>query len=303
MKQMQQKRTAASALAFVALAWGAAYAVIKDALNTYSPFQLLFFRFLLATLILAVIFHRRLGQLGKENLIIGSKIGIFLFLAFATMILGIQRTTASKLSFILGIYVLIVPFLSMLVTRKRPEFKTVVGAVLAAAGIGLLTLNQSLTIGRGDLISLSSSFFFAVHMLMIERYSGKCDAILSTLVQFGLCAVLFGALTGVFEAYTPHITPHGVLGLGYIVLFSTVIAFLVQNIAQKYLNASSTALILSLETGFGGIFAVLLLHEAVTQRMIVGGSLILAGIAAGEVKWSKRGKDLQERENLNEKRV
>ena len=73
--------------------------------------------------------------------------------------------------------------------------------------------------------------------------------------------------------------------VAYLVVFTTVIAFTIQNMAQRFLSSTSTALILTLETAFGGVFAVLYLHEQLTVRMLVGCGIILAGILTEQTEW------------------
>lgn len=274
------------ALTAVAIFWGAAYAIIKDALNTLRPFQLISLRFVFSTILLLIIFFPRIKKITKKDFIIGLKIGVFLFLGFVCMIIGINNTTASKQAFLIGTYVLIVPFLGWTINKRKPGKYSTISAIIAVIGIGFLTISNTLGINSGDLISILCSFFFAIHMIMIERYSSVCDPIISTIVQFGITAFLFVVLTLLFESYNIRYTTHIVLSLSYIIVFSTVIAFLVQNIAQKYISATSTALILSMETAFGGIFSVLLLHDVITARMLFGGVLILFAIVTQETKLS-----------------
>jgi drug/metabolite transporter (DMT)-like permease len=274
------------ALAIVALCWGAAYSVIKDALNSIHPFQLMTLRFGLSTILLALIFIKRLKKTTKNDVYRGLIIGTFMFLAFLTMIIGISYTTASKQSFLIGSYVLIVPFFAWIINKKRPDGYAIIGAVLATVGIGFLTLNGSLSIGKGDTISILCSIFFACHMISIEYFSKESDPIISTIIQFAVTSIMFIILTGVFESYKFSFSNHTIKGVAYIVVISTVIAFVVQNVAQKYISATSTALILTLESAFGGIIAILFLKELMTPPMIVGGIIILIGIITEETKWN-----------------
>lgn len=66
---------------------------------------------------------------------------------------------------------------------------------------------------------------------------------------------------------------------------ATVIAFVVQNIAQKYISSTSTALILTLESVFGSVFAVFYLKEKISTTMIIGCAIVFLGIITQETKW------------------
>jgi drug/metabolite transporter (DMT)-like permease len=72
--------------------------------------------------------------------------------------------------------------------------------------------------------------------------------------------------------------------MSYLVIVTTVMAFTIQNIAQRYLSATSTALVLALEPAFGGLFAVIYLHEQLTLKMAGGCFMILMGIVIEETQ-------------------
>jgi drug/metabolite transporter (DMT)-like permease len=276
---------AAIALGLVALCWGTSFAVIKDIIGTIPPFTLMLLRFGWSTLLLALVFgHRLRGMTGRHlgNSII---IGLFLAVAFLGLILGIRHTTASNQSFLVGACVIFVPFLVWIISGHRPDRFSIGGALLATTGIALLTLDSSLSVNKGDLLSLLCSLSYACHMVAIERLGREGDPIASTIIQFAVTTLCFGVLTGVFESYAITLTPKLWKALAYLAIVTTVIAFTIQNMAQKHLSSTSTALILTLETAFGGVFAVLYLHEHLTLKMLLGCLVILAGILTEETQW------------------
>lgn len=277
---------ATSALAFVAIFWGTSYAIVKDSLNDIKPFQLMTLRFGLSTIILSLIFCKKLKKVTKKDIYQGSIIGIFLFLAFLTLVIGILYTTASKQSFLVGSYIIIVPFFAWMINKRVPNKYEIMGALIAVVGIGLLTLDGSLYMNKGDVISIFCSISFACHMIAIEYFSKDSDPIISTIVQFAVGAILFIILTGIFESYKINFTPKMIKSTAYLVIVTTVIPFLVQNIAQKYISSTSTALIFTLESAFGGIFALFFLNETMTYRMIAGSIVIFLGIITEETRWS-----------------
>lgn len=266
------------ALGLIALLWGTSYAIIKDILSDIKPFTLMSLRFGISTIFLCIIFPNKLKGIRKKDILQGSIIGIFLFLAFLNLVTGIFYTTASKQSFLIGAYVLIVPFLGWIIYRKPPNIYSVFGAVLAVFGIGMLTLNGSFYINKGDFISILCSLSFACHMIAIEYFNKDSDPIVSTIIQFLITSILFIILTGIFESFTLNLNSKVLKATAYLTIFTTVIPFVVQNIAQKYISSTSTALILTLESAFGGVFAVILLNEILSFQMLMGCVFIFAGI-------------------------
>ncbi len=318
-------------LAVVALVWGTTYAVIKDTLSVVQPFSLMMFRFGFSALILSLMYLKKFKTIKSVDLKRGIIIGIFMFLAFYFLIVSIRFTTASKFSFIVGAYVLIVPFLSWVINKTKLDRYAIVGAILATIGLAFLTMERGAVFNLWDLVASCCSFFFAAHMIAIEKYSGDSDPILLTIIQFittavlfiiltgikeGCCcsfffaahmiaiekysgdsdpilltiiqfittAVLFIILTGIKEGYDFMVLPEIKWTLGYLVIISTIIPFAIQNIVQRYISSTSTALILTLQSAFGSIFAVYYLDERMTKQMIIGCLLIFIAIVFQETK-------------------
>lgn len=271
-------------LAVVALVWGTTYAVIKDTLSVVQPFSLMMFRFGFSALILSLMYLKKFKTIKSVDLKRGVIIGIFMFLAFYFLIVSIRFTTASKFSFIVGAYVLIVPFLSWVINKTKLDRYAIVGAILATIGLAFLTMERGAVFNLWDLVAGCCSFFFAAHMIAIEKYSGDSDPILLTIIQFITTAVLFIILTGVKEGYNFTVLPEIKWTLGYLVIISTIIPFAIQNIVQRYISSTSTALILTLQSAFGSIFAVYYLDERMTKQMIIGCLLIFIAIVFQETK-------------------
>lgn len=285
MDEKQKVVLSSISLALVAFAWGTSYAIIKDTLTLITPFFLMTLRFGLSTILLGLIYSKKLIHVKKEDLKRGSIIGIFMFFSFFTLVTGIQYTTASKQSFLVGSYVLIVPFLAWLINRKKPDRYALSGAVLATIGLALLTLGGGDRFGLGDFISLFCALSFAFHMITIERYSKDSDPIILTIIQFVVTTLIFIVLTGIFESYEFSSLSSAKISVAYLVIVTTVIAFVVQNVAQRYISSTSTALILTLESACGSVFAVLYLKETMTWIMILGCFIVLIGIITQETKW------------------
>ena len=271
-------------LAVVALVWGTTYAVIKDTLSVVQPFSLMMFRFGFSAFILSLMYLKKIKIIKGVDLKRGIIIGIFMFLAFYFLIVSIRFTTASKFSFIVGAYVLIVPFLSWVINKTKLDRYAIVGAILATIGLAFLTMERGAVFNLWDLVAGCCSFFFAAHMIAIEKYSGDSDPILLTIIQFITTAVLFIILTGVKEGYNFTVLPEIKWTLGYLVIISTIIPFAIQNIVQRYISSTSTALILTLQSAFGSIFAVYYLDERMTKQMIIGCLLIFIAIVFQETK-------------------
>ena len=273
-------------LFITAIIWGGGFVAVKDALATVTPFYMMSIRFLLSALILGGIFYKRLIKINRKDIFSGSVVGVFLFLGFAAQTIGLQYTTAGKQAFITGLYVIIVPFLVWFLDRITPDKHSIVAAFLAFSGIALLSINDKFQFGMnlGDWLTLMCAFFFAAQIVAVSHYTKGIDPIVLSVVQMAVAGVLSILCAVIFEPSFKGVTGSGFISLFYLVVFSTTIAFLIQNVAQKYAHPNHVGIILCFESVFGAIFSVIFLSEVFTLNMIVGCLVIFVAVILAETK-------------------
>ncbi|WP_202711090.1 DMT family transporter [Sporosalibacterium faouarense] len=286
MEEIKKKGIVADiALLIVAIIWGSGFIATKHGLDSISPLYLNAFRFSLAFILMALVFRKKFKKIDRESIIGGIIIGVFLFLGFGFQTVGLQFTTAGKQAFLTGTNVVMVPFLYWLISKKRPDSFSFIAAILSFIGIGLLTLSNGFKVDLGDSLTIICAFFFACHIVSIGHYAKKSDPITLTILQFGVSAVLSIIVALIFEDIPNGITSQGVFSIIYLGLFSTLIAFLIQNIAQKHTTSTHAAIMLSLESVFGSILSVILLKEVFSINMVIGCAIIFIAIITAETKW------------------
>jgi len=274
------------ALFAVALSWGINFVIIKWTLDQMAPFQYLAIRFGLSALVMLVLFGRRLKALSRREWRNGLVIGLFLFSAFAFQTVGLRFTTPGKSGFITGLNVVMVPLLQWAATRRFPGYNALFGAALATLGLALLSVNPSLRLDLGDLLTLACALLYAAHILSISRLGRGTDPAALAVIQIGVAAVGNVAMAVWLEPFRPVVSPFSAGSILYGALIGTVLAFTVQTASQRLTPPSHTAVILSAEALFAGVFSVLLWGEALTLRSALGAVLILSGILAAEARKS-----------------
>ncbi|WP_028856179.1 DMT family transporter [Psychrilyobacter atlanticus] len=273
-------------LVIVAIIWGSGFTASKMALDSgLGPFYMMAFRFLIAAVIMGIVFYKRIKNIEKKDLIAGSIVGFFLFFAFATQTVGLQFTTASKNAFLTGTNVVMVPFIFWGITKIKPDMWSLLAAVMCFLGIGFLSFDGNFALGFGDTLSLICAVGFACHISLTGYYSKKVDTTLLTLIQMAVAAILSFVSGFFFETLPTEVGSTGILAVVYLGIFSTMIAFFLQTTAQKHTTASRTAIILSTEALFGTLFSIMLLGEILTFKMIIGGAAIFMAIITAETKW------------------
>lgn len=267
--------------------WGFAFVVVKNSLEFIPPIYMLAFRFTIASIGLGILFFKRVKKLNKKDIKAGLVLGIFLYLAYVFQTIGCIYTTAGKNAFLTTIYVVIVPFLYWVISKKRADVYCVFSAFLAIIGIGFLSLNGDMSINIGDVLTLICGFSFAVHIVFINKFSEHHDPIILTFLQIFVAAMLSWMTAPVMDGGFPVqiSNPDAVGAMLYLGVGSTMIAFLLQSIGQKYIEPSTASLLLSMEAVFGVIFSILFLGEILTTKMIAGCALIFIAIIMSETKF------------------
>ena len=273
-----------------AIIWGSGFVVTDIALQYLTPYQLLAGRFVLATFLLIVLFGFKLKTLNKSLVWKGAILGMFLFLGFVLQTVGLQYTTPSKNAFLTAVNVVIVPIIAYLLYKRRIDRYEMVGSGFALVGIGLLSLQSSITVNTGDVLSLACAVAFAFNIFYTNRFVKKEDPISLTIVQFITASLLSVVAVLIIGDIPTSLESAGVYSILYLAIFSTTIAYLFQNMAHQYTTATKAAIILSTESLFGMLLSVLFLHEVLTGRMMMGAIMILMAILIAEVKPAYRKK-------------
>lgn len=286
MKYVDPKKSVIAdiSLFIVAIMWGGGFVATKDALDSAAPFYIIAMRFIIAALLLSIVFFKRIKKISKKDIVGGTVVGIFLFGGFATQTIGLQYTTPGKQAFITAAYVVMVPFLYWIVNKKRPDMYSTIAAFLTLIGIGFLSLQSSLCIGKGDFLTLICAILFACHIVAIGFYTSNLDPIRLTIIQLGVCGIFSLICAIIFEPFPKNIGFNGTMSILYLAIFSTMLGLIIQNIAQKYTYATHAAIILCLESLFGSILSVIILGEIFNLKMIWGSAFIFVAVIISETK-------------------
>ena len=288
-----KSKTADLLLLGVAMIWGGGFPAVGVALqNGIGPSQLIAIRFIVAALGMIIIFFRSLRQLTRTELVGGMLAGGCLFIGFAFQTIGMQYTTASKNAFITSAYVLLVPLLGLVFLKKRMGWLQWIGIGLMIMGISILSLENDLTFNLGDSLTLVCAVGFALQILVTGLYAPYCNAYCFNTIQM----VTVALISMIWSAWTEpwvSIDASSLIAILYLGGLSTLVAFLIQTVAQRYTSEAKVGLILSSESLFGAILSVLILHEPITIRLLIGGLVIFSAILMSEVNiqnlpWLKR---------------
>jgi drug/metabolite transporter (DMT)-like permease len=269
--------------------WGISFPVTKLSMGTHPSATFLFFRFLLATIVLTIIFWKQVKTVNLSSLKIGALLAIPLFAGIQLQTLGIKHSPASQCAFIAGLTVIIVPLTKLIVYRKAASPKIWFASLVALTGLFIISAKEHFTIAIGDLYTITGAFAFAVYLILVEKYAAKYNMLKTMVPMLVTCTLLTACLLPFTSDQTNWLpTDHNFwIGIGFCALFSTAYMYTVSNVSQRYISAERIAIIYLLEPVFGAIAAYFILGEMLTARVLVGGTLILTAMLICEIDFRK----------------
>jgi len=284
LEERKQVLLADGAMFTIAIFWGSGFGVTNWLLGYLSPLWLLAARFVLSSIIMLLVFRKRLRFLGRKDILLGCLLGLLLSVTFVFHIMGLVFTSPGKQSFIASSNVVMVPFLFALFYKRWPSIIATLGAFLTTAGLLVMAFTPGMTFNIGDFFSLILAVGIALHVLVVGNLSRRMDPVALTVVQLVSATFFLFLLASIFEPFPDFaaVDPKALWGVLYVAVFVTVIPFLVQTVAQRFSPEVHAAILLSLEGPFGYLIAVFIGQEVLNSQVVLGGVIIVAGVLLAE---------------------
>lgn len=295
-------------LLLVAMIWGFAF-VAQNKVNTYfAPFSVVCLRSAAAALFLFPVaaardrltgserhlFSVRDGRLHlditKTEWIGGALCGLALGTAATLQQFGLlYNDSAGKTAFLSSLYVVFVPILGLFLGKKTPPliFCGVLGAVVGGVLLTLPPDGGDMSLSRGDMLVLACTVAYAVHILIIDRFSPRTDGVRLSAVQFLVCTLV--TLPALFLENQPGAFADGLLYILYLGIGSSGIGYTLQILVQKNTHPVAASVILSLESVFGLLGGILISGETHTAREYIGAGVILLSVIVSGLGGVGRG--------------
>ncbi|XOB61748.1 DMT family transporter [Campylobacterota bacterium DY0563] len=270
----------------VAIAWGVTFLMVQEAIETVPVYSFLFYRFLIATILMAIIAYKFYDKINKQTIFYGFVLGTFLFSAFATQTFGLAYTKSSIVAFITGLNVILVPFFAYVIFKDHVRKMVFIGSIVAVIGLYLLTMSGELTLGFGELLTLICSALFALQILFTDKYSKKVNVFMLVLFQFLTVTIYSLIFSLTLDEVTFNVSIDGAFLKAVIVtsVFATVYAFLIQTYMQQFTTPTKTAIIFTMEPVSAGVYGYFVGNELLTSIQILGAVFIIFAVLLAELK-------------------
>ena len=285
---MKKTSWAAVALISVAVSWGAAFVLMKDAIADQPFYDFLAIRFTIAAAVLIVFKPKVLLAFDKTTVKHGVLLGALLAVAYFTQTIGLELASAAITGFITGLYVVLVPIFGWLLYRSKVNKRLVWGVILATGALALISIN-GFSIGVGELWVMLCAALFAAHIIGLSKLSPGKDVYALTVLQLLTVAGMSWVGALITDGYQAPVDGAGWFAVLFTAIFATALAFLVQTWAQSIMDASRVAILLTGEVAWTAIIAVAVGQEELGLKTLIGGVLMTAAMLI--VEWPSKNKD------------
>ena len=285
---MKQSTIAKIVLFLTAVLWGSTFTIGKLASEAFSASFIIALRFLIASTALFLVAYPQRKQLDKKYWVDGFWMGITLFASYMLQVGGLALDTSpGKSAFLCTTYSVMVPFIYWVVTKESPKVRHVICVFLCLAGVGILSLSGGWGMSMGDILTVASGVPGAINIVISAIVCKNRNVLLLTTIELWVVTIFAWIFVFVGNTFPTEFPIGAVGGIIYLGLFATALCLYMQSYGLKYAEPAIGGMLLSLESVFGVIFSVIIYHEKVTFRMLIGFVVIFVAILLSQWEGKK----------------
>ncbi len=271
--------------------WSGSYTAGKEAMRILSPVELNTLRFAVASLVLGPVlwFGRRAMPIRRRDLL---PLGALSLIGFVLNKLiefgGLNLTTASDTALLIGAESMFTSLMAWLVLREPVRRGAVGGLIVGSLGIYVVIVDGLGPPHMGGGTRLIGDLLVVLALVCEASYSTFGKASLARypgllIIASGVVASLLfwipASAVNVAMAGMPHMTPGAWLGILYLGIPCTAVAYVIWMVALAHVDAARAAPTLYLQPLLGIVLARLLLGERPDLATLAGGCCIILGVA------------------------
>ncbi len=287
LKEKNITRTSELSMFIVVVIWGLGFPITRYAITEagYSVNMVNTGRFLTGSIILSILFYKKLFEIDKNTLIYGSIVGVLMFISFHFQTLGAAHTTAAKNGFITQMNIIIIPVLYLIFFKTMVKKKMLFAIPVSVFGLLVLSYEDGGLSGfqLGDFYTLICAVAFAFYMVLTSLYQKEhsLDPVAFSIVTMYTVAIL-GSIITIASSEPVSFEGKPLWPFLFLGVLNTAFCFTVQSVALKHSNVTKISIIVTLEAVFGAIGGAVFLGESLTPQVIVGGFMILFAVFIAE---------------------
>ncbi len=277
-------------LLITAIIWGSSFVAQEIGMKSIDAFTFTGIRTTLgAVFLLPIVLILNKGlDLRKNTLVSGLILGVVFSVAQNFQQFAFYYSTSGKIAFITAFYMFFVPLFSVFLGKKI-KLLTWLSILMGLVGLFFLCINPSdlTSINLGDLLALACAVFYAVQIMLIDRFLEKdINGVQLSFMQFVVAAVISIAAMFIFEHPVIADIKTAAPSLLYSGIMSCGIAYTFQIVGQKHASPVVASLLMCMESVFAVIAAAVVLHQGMSLREGAGCAIMFAAIILSQLSES-----------------
>ena len=209
--------------------------------------------------------------------------GAFLMIGTMTQQIGLLTVSAGKSGFISALYIVFTPILGIVI-GKRVNIKTFACVIVAMAGFALLSLRGGLgNTTPGDWWTLVSAVAFGAQITAVNAFVDRDNDLIISVLQMAFAGVVGLIIAIIVEHPNMAQLGAGIPVLLYATFLPTATGYTLQIVGQKYTDATTAALLMSIEAVFAAIFGAIFLREFMTPMELLGSAVIFVAVVVDQI--------------------
>lgn len=264
--------------------WGSIYVVSKYALAVMGPVTVSFCRYLVSVVCLYCLLkwkgcHKKVAKEHWPYLFILGGLGYFA--AIILQLGGTALLSGSLASLMNSLNPVVISIMAAVFLKEKITWKNVVSIIVSLIGVYVILGNGTKQINfLGIALSAGAVVLWSAASVSIRKISGYYDPVQTALYGMAIALVLnvpAAAFENIFMTRS-HPTAIAILACLFVAVVGTAVAHTCWNKSLQLLNASTCSMFYPLQPLVSAVLGVVLLHEVITERFVIGAILICSGI-------------------------
>lgn len=274
---------------FATIFWAGAFIAGKFSIGEFPVFSLVFFRFLIATIIIFMILIKteENWKINKQDLKTFLVLGVVGMVGYHVFFfLSLKYTSATNSSLIGATNPIVTTMLACIFLKDKITYKNILGILISLFGVILITTNGNISalfnmkFNIGDILMMVAVLCWATYGVLSKKVLEVYSPIKITSYAFLTCVIVLIPLVILEKpwVYIPNTTFNGWMSVIYMAIFPSVGGYLIQQMSIKKIGPTKTSLFINLVPVFSMILAFCILGESISIIKIIAGILIICGI-------------------------
>ncbi len=265
--------------------WGTTYISTKVLLEDFTPLEILFYRFVIAYIILFIIHPKFKKIILKDELLfmMAGLTGLTIYYGFENI--ALNYTLASNVGLLIATAPILTAIFSKIVFKEKSlEKKLIYGFIIAILGIFLVLFNGNFILKLnplGDFLAIMAAVVWAIYSVISAKIGDKYNYLYVTRKMFFYGLIFLLPLILIFDV---KFSPEAILisrnfwNLIFLSLIASSLCFIMWNKCIRILGPVISNNYIYMIPLITAVTSVIVLDEPITIVVSIGAILILLGL-------------------------